>query len=114
VIAPLQGYAIIIKWGKVAEWLVGSAITPLGKDGSITYGEYLSFGATVDGKIIVDISTPAIFGASVGSTIYLNTEQIKSDFIRSVNTVVDGFENLNRQSVIGAGAGSFRFSPYFY
>ena len=86
----------------------------IGKDLSITYGEYLSFGATVDGKIIVDIYTPPIFGASVGSTIYLNTEQMKSGFIRGVNTVFDGFENLNKSSAKGAGAGSFRLSPYFY
>jgi hypothetical protein len=114
VIAPLQVYAIIIKWGKVAKWLVGSAIPPLGKDGSITYGEYTSFGATVDGKIIVDISTPAINGVSVGSTIYINIEQLKIDFIRSLNTVIDGFENLNRSSTMGAGAGSYELSPYFY
>ena len=86
----------------------------VGNDGSITYGEYLSFGATVDGEFIVDINTPALFGTSLGTTIYINTQQMKNDFIRGLNTVCDGFGNIKKWAGAGSGAGSYTLSPYFY
>jgi RHS repeat-associated protein len=85
----------------------------VGKD-EITYGEYLSVGATVDGKLVVDISTPPILGMSVGTTIYLNQEQMKNDFIRGLNTVCDGFGDIKKWAGAGSGAGSYTLSPYFY
>ena len=85
----------------------------IGKD-EITYGEYLSVGATVDGKLVVDISTPPILGMSVGTTIYLNQEQMKNYFIRGLNTVCDGFGNIKKWAGAGSGAGSYTLSPYFY
>ena len=85
----------------------------VGKDGSITYGEYLSFGATVDGEFIVDIITPAINGTSGGVTIYINTEQMRNDFIRGLNTVIDGFGNF-KWAGAGSGAGSYTLFPCFY
>ena len=108
----LKGEVVVDnKTGKPESVKLG--ILSIGIDGTVTYGDAVSIGYTADGKAVLDISIP-IFNTSVGTTLYFDTKQMKNDFIRSVNTVLDGFKNVNSPSIMGAGSGSYSLLPYFY
>ena len=108
----LKGEVVVDnKTGKPESVKLG--ILSIGIDGTVTYGDAVSIGYTADGKAVLDISIQ-IFNTSVGTTLYFDTKQMKNDFIRSVNTVLDGFKNVNSPSIMGAGSGSYSLLPYFY
>jgi len=81
-------------WGTTIKSKFGNL--SLGVDGSITYGNnFLSYGTSSDGKLIMDISIPLDRNSAIGTTIYFDSRNTN----RFLNQVGGFFDRINTYHV---------------